>query len=494
MKSMKKIIAVILSVLMVIAISPLAFADDPAEPVTPEANWTSAFGLVMGEGTLAEAIANASNGQVVNLLKDITLTETVTFSKNATLKGNGFTITRDAAFADYLFTVTSEARIIFSGITVDGNKANATGACNALVNVENGSFTLDSGAKLINNKASTNGGAIVVGQALATAPACTLNMLEGSEISGCSALNGGAVQIRANAVFNMSGGTIKNCEANTSGGAIFLNLATSTFNMTGGTITENEASAVSTTGRGAAIFAPIGTVKLENVTISGNVNMANNGAILVGPRADFTIGGKIIIDDNAGSDTGSNVYLANNAVIKVDPELGLSEGSKISVTPANGFADGVNVDFVDYNGNITGVFYYDLTGETFFVSGDNVILMECITVTFDPGNGTCDIDKKLYAVDVDFGTLPVPNEREGFEFIGWYTANDVLITETSAVSFSEDITLYAKWKNLNELDSHPFAVIGRFFERIGNLMRAIFDFLANLFTGTGGDDALKDLK
>ena len=107
------------------------------------------------------------------------------------------------------------------------------------------------------------------------------------------------------------------------------------------------------------------------------------------------------------------------------------------------------------------------------------------------GYGTCPVGSKIYAVDLDFGELPECDPRDGFEFLGWYTATDSLVTENTAVSYYEDITLYAKWENLNKLDDNPLSVIGRFFERIGELMRSVFEFLQNLFAGTGNDELEK---
>lgn len=41
---------------------------------------------------------------------------------------------------------------------------------------------------------------------------------------------------------------------------------------------------------------------------------------------------------------------------------------------------------------------------------------------------------------------------------------------------------------------NPFSLFGQFFENIGKLLRLVIQFLNSLFTGTGGDDALEQLK
>ena len=79
------------------------------------------------------------------------------------------------------------------------------------------------------------------------------------------------------------------------------------------------------------------------------------------------------------------------------------------------------------------------------------------------------------------------------EFLGWYTEDGELISETSLVAFNEDITLYANWEDLNATELNPFAFIGKFFESIGNILRLVVQFLENMFSGTG-NDALEQIK
>lgn len=40
---------------------------------------------------------------------------------------------------------------------------------------------------------------------------------------------------------------------------------------------------------------------------------------------------------------------------------------------------------------------------------------------------------------------------------------------------------------------NPFALIGKFFENIGNILRLVVQFLENMFSGTG-NDALEQIK
>ena len=77
------------------------------------------------------------------------------------------------------------------------------------------------------------------------------------------------------------------------------------------------------------------------------------------------------------------------------------------------------------------------------------LVREAAAVTFDGNGGRVKSkEAKLSISDGDaFGTLPVPL-REGFEFLGWYTApeNGTEITPESVFTGEADLTLYAHWE------------------------------------------------
>lgn len=502
MKGFKKGLALFLAMLMILAVSPIAAFAEGEEPTTteetttetpetPEAAWYTSFGMKKGEGTLAEAAANVTAGGSIAILKDLTITETIAFTKNTTVEGNGFTLIRSDDFTGVMMTIDNAAKITFSNITIDGDSDNIPYATENIVTVANGTLFLNSGAKLIKNFASgATGGAVVVGSydsAAATESALVIN--EGAEISDCTAAYGGAAIALYGATIKLAGGTIRDCYALSDGGAFDMARKGAKFIMQSGEITGCRAGIKNEGSWGSAISVESGTsAMITGGKITNNLNMGSNlGAVYVEQGASVTVGDSVYIAGNtAKGDKASNIYLEKNTVLKVDPAF--AEGAEISVTIEDMDPNNISPDFINYDGDMTGFVYCDTNGDTFYVSGGIVTLIEVIKVTFDPGNGTCEVASRIYPVDVEFGYLPTPDEREGFEFLGWYTANDVLITEDSAVTFHEDITLYAKWENLNKLDDNPFAVIGRFFERIAELMREAFRFLANLFTGTGDKD------
>jgi uncharacterized repeat protein (TIGR02543 family) len=289
----------------------------------------------------------------------------------------------------------------------------------------------------------------------------------------------------------MNGGSMKNCDAFYNGGAVAVDDASASFTMNSGSITGCSCCLNASGYVGSAVSATDGTVAINNGSITGNTNMSDLGAVYVSASADVSIGGTAYIYGNEGAVSESNVFVDNNAVLTISPAF--AEGGKVGVSTTQYLHEGLAVDmsFINSTTDIMGYLFNDYDGTTFFEKNDLVILVRCINVTFNPGNGSCPVGSKVYAADVAFGELPECDYRDGFDFLGWYTEDDVLVTANTVVSADEDITLYAKWENLNKLDDHPFAFIGRFFERIGELMKSVFEFLENLFAGTGNDELEK---
>ncbi len=492
MKKFKKAIALILSMLILLSVSPLSvFAE---EPETAEAAWFTSYGVKKGEGTLSDAIQYVGNGGRIDILKDIpALDTTIILNKNVSIDGDGYTITRSNTFDGSMFIIGNRAKITFKNVTIDGNSDNFAAYTNSAIVITDGYLTLDAGSVIRkNNAVNYNGGAIRGGSSIAsTSNPCVITMNEGAEISDCTGNDGGAVYLGTSAQFIMNGGSIKNCAASYNGGAVAVNDASASFTMNGGSITDCACCFRAAGYVGGAVSATEGTTVITNGSITGNVSMSDFGAVYVGTSADVSIGGTAYIYGNDGAVSESNVFVDNNAVLTIAPAF--AEGAKVGVSTTQYLHEGVTVDmsFINSENDIMGYLFNDYDGTTFYSKNGVVTLVKCINVTFNPGNGSCPVGSKVYATDLAFGELPECDLRDGFDFLGWYTEDDVLVTESTVVSSDEDITLYAKWENLNKLDDHPFAFIGRFFERIGELMRTVFEFLENLFTGSGNDELEK---
>ncbi len=511
MKGLKKLLALLLALLMIITVSPTTiFAEEPGaqdetetqpaeggdedpEPAeTAEAAWFTSFGLKRGEGTLAQAAQEVTVSGKISVLKDIEeLNETIEITKNITLEGNGHTVTRSKGFTDVMISVTDSAQVKISNITINGNSANIKFGTKSIINISTGAVILNDGAKLTSNNAAASGGAVTVGSNSVTGTK-SLTLEAGSEISDCSASYGGGVVVNSSSVLNLDGGIIKGCSASIAGGAVYMSDAGAALRMTAGEITECKATS-HVDARGSAILIAQGaSAVITGGKIYNNVIENGLGAVYVAVPSKFTIGSNAYIYDNKTADgADSNVYLAANAKAVISPDF--RANAKIGLMKEGGFTNGEPFDTFltfEYGTEIMGYIFSDADGKTFCVNEDDgtLDLRQAITVTFDPGNGTCPVKSKVYAVGLKFDYLPDPDERKDFEFLGWYTKDDVQITEKMTVEFDGDVTLTAKWKNLYETDNSPFAVIGRFFQRIGDLMRMVFDFLEGLFTGSGDKD------
>ncbi len=67
-----------------------------------------------------------------------------------------------------------------------------------------------------------------------------------------------------------------------------------------------------------------------------------------------------------------------------------------------------------------------------------------VTITFNANGGSCSTSSKTCASEGSIGSLPTPI-RDGYEFVGWYTAASGGTKVTASTIFSSNTTLYARW-------------------------------------------------
>ncbi|MBQ0031337.1 MAG: InlB B-repeat-containing protein, partial [bacterium] len=70
-----------------------------------------------------------------------------------------------------------------------------------------------------------------------------------------------------------------------------------------------------------------------------------------------------------------------------------------------------------------------------------------VTLRFNPNGGSCSISTKQHMSGEMLGVLPMPM-REGYEFIGWFTAAVGGTQVTAATVVTKDVTYYAHWKSV----------------------------------------------
>lgn len=67
-----------------------------------------------------------------------------------------------------------------------------------------------------------------------------------------------------------------------------------------------------------------------------------------------------------------------------------------------------------------------------------------LNITFDADGGTCDVASKTINKTQGLGSLPVPT-KDGYTFVGWFTAKEGGEQITAFTRFEEDTTIYAVW-------------------------------------------------
>ena len=213
---------------------------------------------------------------------------------NKHIKLTGGTLTRAASYKNNLIEVKNGGSLTLQNITLDGNKANATGGC--LINLNKAALVLEDGAVLTNNK---GGSAINIGYHISDFSSITMN---GGVISNNAADSGGAIKDSdMNTVITIKGGKITGNTAtgtssnSTYGGAIYSN---GSLIIEGGEITGNSVP----NGRGGGIFKTGGSDKVFTVTggtISGNTARTDEykGDNVYVNQCAFTLGGAANIPD-----------------------------------------------------------------------------------------------------------------------------------------------------------------------------------------------------
>ncbi len=296
---------------------------------------------ITSEEALKEAIANANEGDIINLDGDITLTAPLTIAKGITINGNGYTLTRNTA--DKMFKVSSDATL--KNITLDGNSQSIT-ASHPMILIDSGANLDMTGCTLKNAKNSYKyedgitvdiarmGGAVNIMYGSLNAENCDF------EDNSTTSSNGGgaAVYLGGGATVGATSATFTNCDftGNSSNGA--------------GVICANWSKANS---------------DHTDVTINGGKiqnNTCSQGAL--SSAMDVTLNGAVVIDNNKTAIDGNEMNVVSPRVNIT--ATGLTNGAKVGIYAANGYVIGSG---------------YDEGDEDFFIPDDS-----SLEVVYDGGS------------------------------------------------------------------------------------------------------------
>jgi chemotaxis protein histidine kinase CheA len=339
-----------------------------------------------GYTTLQAAVNAAGSGAVIELLKDITLSSTVTIS------GKNITITKAAENAavlpyegtagstpqiiraagntgNHLLNIYGSSHLTISHVRINANNISTANPNITCLRISGGStVTMDTGSSIVNANGYQGAAAYVDG-------ASNLIMQSDSTISSCTCRNAGAVDISAGSVFTMKGtSSIRNCTGTETSSAIFVrgSGSPSTVNLTeNASLTGNNAQSTGPESSTICMHNGAGTINISgNASITGNtgyfsgavrvptgctLNMtggritgntvksgsnALSGAIGALSGATVNLSGNPAISGNTNLQTAAqkDLYLAVNSLLKVSGNL--TSGASVGIFCPNYMTSG----------------------------------------------------------------------------------------------------------------------------------------------------------
>lgn len=230
----------------------------------------------------------------------------------------------------------------------------------------------------------------------------------------------------------------------------------STLQMEGGQLIAYVMSSNLNVDGKTSVTLPISNATVQALTLSDETGALDGGWAMVVPLsgnatlwlANGTYSGSILVNGQVKTipkftvpaQSGSTVQLETSDIsvaLPGDAELPLPVVNGQFVVPAGTM---VNVD-----------------GEQAEVTEDSVLnpvngqIRQCLTVTFDAQNGTTPVTYDV--LEGDQIEKPVPNpERDGYVFGGWHREKNEDSLFDFANAITEDITLYAHWKQVQKVN------------------------------------------
>ncbi len=388
-----------------------------------------------GHDTLDDAVDKANAGDVLMLMKDITLESGVTVGKKVTLDGGGHTVTRGSSIKNVpmlsigdggdvtlknitfgggvtwngtvhevlkrgyeydgftvsapIIKLTGSGRLYLNGGTVLKNNfnsgANSTANTAGAVNAFNTSYVEINGAELIDCYCSLFGSAMYIRDS----SSCVINDVKIKGCSGNETKNTSVICVDNNSTLTMNGGSITNNYGYNAGGVFWVSNGALTVN--GGKIADNVAN------KGAGIYVS-GTA---NVTID-NFDAMQEIYLTSGKQLNVTSslsGGYLKLNSDVKTDGTVLVNYSESGIELDELLLALDYTDKMLVgSPANHTVkiDSTSLAAVEHSrsGKKT---YYDNFMSAYNVSqtGDKITLQKDVELPED-----ISVDK---AIDIELG-------------------------------------------------------------------------------------------
>lgn len=420
--------------------------NDCTNVVIPSGNYYLSGDMDLSNFSSANNAIQNADGATVNIclnghiLKQSSGNNSVIFVKNGTIN------VYDCGQTEHKFEpdvngkwVQNDAgsKSVTGGVITGGNTNNNGGG--GVFVAENGIFNMYGGNIVGNTASGTCAGGAIFNRNVVT--------LNNTNVIGNTAYDGGAVYNES--TFNSNNSTFEYNKATNQGGA---------FRIYGGSVKLNGDSIKYNSSKwGGGINYRLGSLYLDNVTVSNNTVSSDGTGAGVGNFTDGTIyvGGTTKIFNNIkGDNISNNLYLQTNATITLgDGSNGvgaLTSGANIGIKMGtNGvFASSGATDVIKGYFNSDDVNYYVLReNDTLKIGIPNY---STITFNLEGGDWVSGFTAPTtYANDVGCD-LPTSSNisRTGYTFAGWTATNDVsdttYITNISTTE-TENKIFYAKW-------------------------------------------------
>ena len=270
-------------------------------------------------------------------------------------------------------------------------------------------------------------------------------IMNGGNIVGCGAGDGGAVSIVAGGQFTMNAGSIAGCKASGKGGGVYLLIGT--FELAGGVIKSCKAG-----DKGGAVYVgnKDGIFTMTGGSIEG-CKAANGSALFLYGKMEAnggTVDGTVVLDtkDNHGihqgiiQGSGTNATQFNGTVTNKGT---ISYGTFNGTVENTGTLTGGTFNGLIRNGNPNAEFGNVNSPLGIIENKPGTGSSTYHTVTFAPAGSKMDYPVRYFLENGTISDQIKPASRTGYTFDGWYNGETKWDHTTDTVT--EDMTLTAHW-------------------------------------------------
>lgn len=335
-------------------------------------------------------------------------------------------------------------RFQMEGGNIQGNTATQGGG----VYLDSGSsFTMTGGAKVSNNTATIQGGGIM-------SNASTITIQGASSVTGNTAFTGGGIYASGSNLTLSSNSTISQNTSQIDGGGILASGSTLTLQ---GTITSNSAG----NNGGGLYLSSASILDLSSGSVSVNTATGEGGGIyLASHNCQVNLSGIPKITNNKGKNLTDNLSIQTSGsnVSTVSQTSSLASGASIGLNlrESGAFLPGL---VVHGSGNINSN-NYSSDSNLYLCQVETDKNLYLVTELTPEVFYTVSFHTQSYAIapytQVPANTTisaPTSPTRVGYLFAGWYTTSAYTTPwnfQTDLVN--KDMTLYAKWDEIPKVE------------------------------------------